>query len=132
MTPTDRPLPRLAVLFSGGGRTLENLARQIAQGSLRAAIPLAVSSHAGAGGIARAAAAGIPCEVVDFREHGSGLSARVLELVEAARADWIILAGFIRHLELPERWQWRVPTSIPPSFPRSAARASTASASTGP
>ena len=47
----NNPLPRLGVLFSGGGRTVENIARNILEGSLGAEIAVAISSHGEAGGI---------------------------------------------------------------------------------
>ena len=50
----NNPLPRLGVLFSGGGRTVENIARNILEGSLEAEIAIAISSHEEAGGIERA------------------------------------------------------------------------------
>ena len=40
----NNPLPRLGVLFSGGGRTVENIARNIVEGSLEAEIVIAIST----------------------------------------------------------------------------------------
>ncbi|HLU50421.1 MAG TPA: phosphoribosylglycinamide formyltransferase, partial [Planctomycetota bacterium] len=109
---------RLGVLFSGGGRTLENLAQQVAQGSLRAQIAVAISSHPKAGGIARAQRFGIPTRVVDWREHKTDFSARVLAMLDEARVDWIVLAGFLRYLDFPGRWEGRVLNIHPSLLPR--------------
>ena len=111
----NNPLPRLGVLFSGGGRTVENIARNILEGSLGAKIAVAISSHEGAGGIERARKYGIRTEVLDYREYGSGLSSRINELLEEEAVDWILLAGFIRFYEFPERYRHRV-LNIHPSI----------------
>jgi len=111
----NNPLPRLGVLFSGGGRTVENLARDIVAGSLQAEIAVAISSHAEAGGIERAARYGIRTEVLDYREHGSELSARINEVLEEERVDWVLLAGFIRYYEVPGNYRNKV-LNIHPSL----------------
>ncbi len=96
--------PRLGVLFSGGGRTLENLARSCRDGSLAADVVVAVSSHRGAGGVERAAEYGIPCEVVDYREHASDFASRIEKVIREHSVDLVLLAGFIRHFPVaPER-----------------------------
>ena len=66
-----RPLPaalnrpiRLAVLISGGGTTLINLAEKIHDKSLNAQIPLVIASRGECGGISRAATWNLPCEVI--------------------------------------------------------------------
>lgn len=111
----NNPLPRLGVLFSGGGRTVENIARNILEGSLEAEIAIAVSSHEGAGGIERARGFGIRTEVLDHREHGPELSDRINELLEDAQVDWVLLAGFIRFYEVPECYRGKV-LNIHPSL----------------
>ena len=111
----NNPLPRLGVLFSGGGRTVENIARNILEGSLEAEIAIAISSHEGAGGIERARGFGIQTEVLDHREHGPELSERINELLEDAQVDWVLLAGFIRFYEVPERYRGKV-LNIHPSL----------------
>ncbi len=111
----NNPLPRLGVLFSGGGRTVENIARNILEGSLSAEIAVAISSHGEAGGIERAKKYGIRTEVLDYREYGSDLSDRINELLEEERVDWVLLAGFIRFYEFPERYRDRV-LNIHPSL----------------
>ncbi|MEE3181621.1 MAG: phosphoribosylglycinamide formyltransferase [Planctomycetota bacterium] len=111
----NNPLPRLGVLFSGGGRTVENLAQNIVEGSLQAEIAVAISSHAGAGGVERAAKYGVRTEVLDYREHGSELSARINEVLEEEKVDWVLLAGFIRYYEVPGSYRNKV-LNIHPSL----------------
>jgi len=113
-TPT-RELPRLAVLFSGGGRTLENLAQCTVDGSLAARIVLAISSHPEAGGMARARGFGIPTEICDFRRIGDGLSDAIDARLEHAAVDWVLLAGYLRHFRTGERWRGRA-LNIHPSL----------------
>ena len=110
-------LPRLAVLFSGGGRTLENLARKVVEGSLPMEIVLAISSHPQAGGIRKALDAGFPTEVVDYREQRQNSSTRLVELIEGARADWIALAGFVRHFDFPKPFGGRILNIHPALLP---------------
>jgi len=65
----------LAVLLSGGGRTLMNLHQRIVEGSLRAAIHVVVSSRADAPGVEKARRAGLPVVVVERR----GLTAEAFD-----------------------------------------------------
>jgi phosphoribosylglycinamide formyltransferase-1 len=108
---------RLGVLFSGGGRTLENLAHRSADGSLPAEIAIAVSSHREAGGLERARRAGIPSRVVDYREPGGDFSRRIWAILEEARVEWVALAGFIRHLAVPGEFAGRVLNIHPALLP---------------
>ncbi len=48
------PLPRAAILLSGGGRSLENLAELGERGDLACELGLVISSRAEAGGVERA------------------------------------------------------------------------------
>ena len=113
------PLSRLGVLFSGGGRTLENLVDQSRGGTLPAEVAVAISSHPGAGGIERARRLGIPCHVLDYREWGEGLSEEITRILGEARVDLVVLAGFIRHYRLPDPYRDRalnIHPALLPSF----------------
>src|SRR5688500_13897621 len=57
--------PRLAVLLSGGGTTLQNLLDRIADGRLDAEVAHVVSSKANAVGLERARRANVPATVVE-------------------------------------------------------------------
>jgi formyltetrahydrofolate-dependent phosphoribosylglycinamide formyltransferase len=115
-SPSKTPI-RLAVLFSGGGRTLENLAERCRDGSLPARIVLAISSHEGAGGLERARRLGIPAAVVDYRRAGAGFSDEVTRALDDAGADLVLLGGFIRHWRLPPRYEGRVMNIHPAILP---------------
>lgn len=110
---------RVAVLFSGGGRTLENLVALSRSGALPGEVVLAVSSSPKAGGIERAARLGIPCRTVEGRPGATGdLTARVLAACGEARADLVCLAGWLKLLApIPERWKGRILNIHPALLP---------------
>jgi phosphoribosylglycinamide formyltransferase-1 len=109
--------PRLGVLFSGGGRTLENLARKAVEGSLPADIAVAISSHREAGGLEKARRAGVPAHVVDYREHREDFSPRLCTILEEAKVDWVLLGGFIRYFDIPPALAGRVLNIHPALLP---------------
>jgi formyltetrahydrofolate-dependent phosphoribosylglycinamide formyltransferase len=108
---------RLGLLFSGGGRTLENLARRIVEGSLPARITVAVSSHTGAGGIEKAKRYGLRTAVLDYREHREQLSERIASVLDEAGVDWVVLAGFVRHFDYPPKLDGRILNIHPALLP---------------
>jgi phosphoribosylglycinamide formyltransferase 1 len=112
--------PRIAVLVSGSGRSLENLAQKCASGELEADIVLALSNTAAAGALERAHRLGIPSVVLDHRsfEGPVPFSAAVFAEIEARGADLVVLAGFLRLLVIPERWIGRVLNIHPSLLPK--------------
>ena len=114
MESSVRPL-RLGILFSGGGRTLENLEERIRSGSLPASIVVSVSSSAKAGGIERARRLGIPCKVVDFPGHSGTFSDDVTQALDEAQVDLVCLAGFLKLYSFPPRYEGRI-LNIHPSL----------------
>ena len=113
---TSTPL-RLGILFSGGGRTLENIAERIADGTLEARIAVSISSHASAGGLGRAERLGIPCRVIDYREWGAGFADEITRTLDEAGVDLVLLAGFIRHYPVPARYAGRILNIHPALLP---------------
>jgi len=111
-----RPV-RLGVLFSGGGRTLENLAAKCSSGEIPGSIALAISSHPEAGGVDRARKLGIPCRVADHRALGDGLSREIATLLDGAEVDLVCLAGFIRKFAVPAGREGRVLNIHPALLP---------------
>jgi len=108
MPPTRpfRPPISLGVLVSGEGRTLEGLATAVAEGRLAARIVRVISDREGAPAVARARSRGWPVEVIpprgpDRDRWGEALT----RSLEAAHADLVVLAGFLR--VLPESWTRR-------------------------
>lgn len=112
--------PRVAILISGGGSNMAALIAAAATPDYPAAIVLVVSNRAEAGGLAKAAAAGVPTAVVEskpFRGDREAFEAALQALLEAHRIDFICLAGFMRVLtpSFVTRWQGRM-INIHPSL----------------
>ena len=116
--PLDRPI-RLAVLISGGGTTLANLVEQIREGRLRAEIPLVIASRPGVGGIGKAQAAGLRCDVLPRRDFGSveEYSDLVFARVRQAGADLVVLGGFLSRIVIPDDFMLRVMNIHPALIP---------------
>ncbi|MEZ6013742.1 MAG: phosphoribosylglycinamide formyltransferase [Planctomycetota bacterium] len=106
-----------AVLVSGTGRHLENLAQLAANGALAGAPRLVVSNKHGVAALERAARAGVESLVLDAERalDDAAFSARVFEAVAARGCDTVVLAGFLRKLLIPATWAGRV-LNIHPSL----------------
>lgn len=111
---------RLAVLISGSGRTLVNLAACVREGRLAAVLAGVVSSRRGAAGNDRARELGIPLTVVAPEDHpGPGAYSRaVTEAVDAFQPDLVAMAGFIKKWEFPDRYAGRVMNIHPALLPK--------------
>lgn len=117
--------PRVAVLISGRGSNLAALLEAAAAADYPAAIALVVSNRADAGGLAHAAAAGVPAVVVESRRFGADRAAFEAALgAELARhdIDLLALAGFLRVLTpgFVAAWEGRmlnIHPSLLPAFP---------------
>lgn len=112
------PPPRLAVLISGGGRTLLNLLEHIRRGELRAEVPLVIASKESEGLVkARelvGVGVGVGVEVIPGR-----IPAGVLwGLLEKHRIDWVVLAGYLFLVEIPPPWRGKVVNIHPALLPR--------------
>jgi formyltetrahydrofolate-dependent phosphoribosylglycinamide formyltransferase len=92
---------RLAVLISGNGSNLQAIIDHIAAGDLDAEISVVVSNRADAYGLQRAAAAGIPTEVLDLVEIKAaggdriGYDVELAGLVAGYEPDVVVLAGWM-------------------------------------
>ncbi|MDZ4771696.1 MAG: phosphoribosylglycinamide formyltransferase [Planctomycetota bacterium] len=108
---------RIAVFVSGGGRSLENLALEIEARRLDATIAVVITNKAGCGALARAQRFGIPGVVVDPDKKlvAADFSRDAFAAATSFGADLIVLAGFLRLLEIPPAWLGRV-INIHPSL----------------
>lgn len=109
---------KVAILISGGGSNMEVLARDMT-GDHPARPCLVLSSDPDAGGLARAAALGIPTAAIDHRaypDRAAFEAALQTRLAEDA-PDIIALAGFMRILTpgFTRAWQGRM-LNIHPSL----------------
>jgi len=110
---------RIAVLLSGAGTTLQNLLDRVADGRLKARIVLVISDQADAGGLDRAAKAGVPTAVVERRGYPSRaeFSKAIFDPCRQARCDLVCMAGFLQLLEIPDDFQGRVMNIHPALIP---------------
>jgi formyltetrahydrofolate-dependent phosphoribosylglycinamide formyltransferase len=108
---------RLAVLASGGGRSLENLQAVIARGELAAELALVVADRPGIGALERSARLRIETLVLPYADLGgpAGFSARVFAELDTRAVTLCVLAGFLRLLKVPPHWSGRV-LNIHPSL----------------
>jgi formyltetrahydrofolate-dependent phosphoribosylglycinamide formyltransferase len=116
-TPSPKPL-RLGVLLSGGGRTLENLLQRIDAGTLPAEVVVVIASrdcrgveigrHAGLGThlVARK-------ELKELREY----SGRISGLLDAAKVDLVVMAGFLSLWLIPPQYEGKVVNIHPALLP---------------
>jgi len=107
---------RLAVLASGGGRTLQNFIDRIADGRLNAEIVHVFVSKPNAGAIERAAKAGIPTTVVPAKQPEQA-SAAVFGLCRAENVDLVLMAGWLNLLPIPDDFLGRVMNIHPMLIP---------------
>ena len=92
---------RIAVLVSGGGTNLQALIDAQNQGIITSGeIVLVVSGNAKAFALQRAETAGLPTQTVVRKDCGSqeAFEQRLIEILDAAHIDLIILAGFMNIL----------------------------------
>jgi formyltetrahydrofolate-dependent phosphoribosylglycinamide formyltransferase len=110
MHPTHRR-PRLGVLLSGSGRTLQNLFDRIGDGRLRASVAGVASDRADAFGLQRALDHGIDAR--HLREP-SAIWSWLLEL----DVDLVLLAGYLRLLPIVPEFAGRVLNIHPALLPK--------------
>jgi len=115
---------RLAVLLSGRGSNFQAIHEAVKRGELPAEIVCVISNRPGAPGIERARGYGYDAHAIDHKTFPDRAAheADVLRVLDAARPDYIALAGYMRLLSAPfiDRWRHRIVNihpSLLPSFP---------------
>jgi phosphoribosylglycinamide formyltransferase 1 len=90
----------VAILISGSGSNMAALLADMADPGHPARPCLVVSSRPGAGGLARAGAAGVPTATIDHRAFPdrTGFEAGLAAALREAGAEIVCLAGFMRVL----------------------------------
>ena len=111
MSPRTASRPRLAVLLSGSGRTLQNLLDRIDDGRMHASIAGVGSDRADAFGLQRAMDHGLEAR------HLKDASATLSWLSELD-ADLILLAGYLRLLPIVPEFHNRVLNIHPSLLPK--------------
>jgi len=120
MTPQDkstRPL-RLGVLLSGGGRTLLNLLDEISAGRLDAEVAVVIASRE-CKGLERSKAAGLDVHMVPYKQMPDveSYSRKIVELLDAAKVDLVVQAGFLSLWHIPPQYEGRVMNIHPALLP---------------
>lgn len=102
MTENNQPSApkRLVILVSGGGSNLQSLIDGCEGSEINATISAVISNNPGAGGLERAAKAGIPNVAIDHKAFDSreAFDQALSELIDSFSPDLVILAGFMRIL----------------------------------
>jgi formyltetrahydrofolate-dependent phosphoribosylglycinamide formyltransferase len=115
----DPRRPRIAVLLSGSGTSLENLLERIDEGSLPGEVCVVIASKASAFGLERARRRGIPAVAVPRKEHPD--VARFNDALHAALAvhapDLVLLLGFLSPFETRGRYDGRALNVHPALIP---------------
>lgn len=115
MSKAMKPI-RLAVLISGGGRSLLNLQRRIEEGRLTARIDVVVSSRGNAPGVERARAAGMRVVIVE-RSKLSPVQFQEAVTKSVQGVDLVVMAGFLSMWEVPAEFVGRVINIHPALLP---------------
>ena len=116
---------RVAILISGRGSNMAALIEAASAPDFPAEIVAVISNRADAGGLAKAAAGGIPTEVIESKPFGkdrAGFEAVLQRTLEARKVELICLGGFMRLFtaEFVQRWYGQmlnIHPSLLPSFP---------------
>lgn len=115
---------RLAVFLSGRGSNFAAIHQAIVEKRLDAEIVAVISNRADAPGIARARQWGLPAHVIDNRDFASreAHEQKIAEVLNAARPDFIALAGYLRLLSASFIATYRnrivnIHPSLLPAFP---------------
>jgi phosphoribosylglycinamide formyltransferase-1 len=118
------PGPRVVVLASGGGSTLQALIDAAGDPGYGAQLVAVGADRPGTGAVARAEAAGVPTFVCAIGDHDdrAAWDTALTELVASHRPDLVVSAGFMRLLgsSFLDRFGGRVVNSHPallPAFP---------------
>ncbi len=114
----DKPL-KLAVLISGGGRTLQNIEAEIQAGRLNARIELVISSKGDAYGVKRSEGLGLETHVICRKDYGGheDFSKAIWERIGTKGIDLVCCAGFLSLLAIPDAFASKVINVHPSLLP---------------
>ncbi len=112
--------PRLGILVSGGGTTMQNLAETIARGELDAQIVCCIASNSKCFAIERARRLHIPVEIITRKEAGTlqEFSRRIADALRRHHVDLALMAGFLSLWEIPDDLRGRVLNIHPALLPK--------------
>lgn len=115
---------RIVVLISGSGSNLQALLDACSDGRIQGQIVAVISNKAGVKGLSRAAAAGVPSQVLEHTHYPSreAFDAALQQCIQSHHPDLIVLAGFMRILtpEFVSQFEGKlinIHPSLLPKFP---------------
>ncbi len=110
----------IAFFISGTGGNALNLLKACREGRVPARPVIAIASTPKAGGIEKLRAEGVPVVVVTRSgfDSDAAFSEACYAEVEKAGAELICLAGWLKKLAVPARWQGRILNIHPGLLPR--------------
>jgi phosphoribosylglycinamide formyltransferase 1 len=110
---------RIAVLISGGGRTLKNFIDLAAEAQLPLDIRLVISSSAKAGGLRFAHEANIETAVLLRSKYAGDIDYgdAIFAACRAAEVDYVVMAGFLKLAPVPDDFVGRVVNIHPALLP---------------
>jgi phosphoribosylglycinamide formyltransferase-1 len=110
---------RLAVLISGGGRTLLNIADAIDRGQVPARIELVIASRSDAPGVARALERGFEVRIAARGDFPStqAMDDAITSWLREKRIDLVCLAGYLRLFQLSDDLRGKVMNIHPALLP---------------
>lgn len=110
---------RLGVLVSGGGTTLQNFLDREREGTLAGEVAQVISSSEDAPAVERAKAAKRPVAVVpwDRGKGAEGFAGEITRVLDRAKVDLVLLAGFLRLYRFPAAYDGRVMNIHPALLP---------------
>ena len=111
---------KFALFISGGGGNALNLVRACREGRIPAEPALVVASKETAPGVLKLRNEGLLVVILDRKNAASdeAYSKVCLGVAEAAGADFIALAGWLRKLVIPPVWEGRILNIHPGLLPR--------------
>lgn len=112
--------PRIAVAVSGSGRSLRNLIERSRDGRLQAEVVLTVADRGKIKALEISEEADVPVALLRPKKFDgpAAFSEAVFEAVEGHGCQLLVLAGFLRLLPIPERWEGRVINIHPSLLPK--------------
>ena len=118
MADTSRKL-RLGILLSGGGRTMVNIAQQIADGKLNAEIVTVISSRSVVAGVERAGELGLEPHIIRKKDLPDleQFSAAIADVLDDARVDLVLQCGWLCLWKIPPQYDNKVMNIHPALLP---------------
>ena len=115
---SKKPMP-IAVLISGTGRTLNNIIDLLKQGSLNIEVKVVIASTPAARGLQFAEKNSIPIDVVERSAYSTRteFSEALFQRCRESGAELVIMAGFIKMVEVPDDFVNRVINIHPALIP---------------